>query len=261
MGGGGEQASEKVQHLAPHHLNIERTRKLCAFSRSASTPADIRAHAYPAQRSDSARPELPRGTSRPSDQLALRRAQSGHVSKPPPATPTVIQTVCACTRRPCPRPSVSVHRSPSAPLGRAPQLSVDRSIRSVPQWPSTPAHSAKRRIDQAASMHGLQLCSSHAAAARSYTRCSSRRRRQAGALTNRAAGARAAGRGTDPLPAGRLGSKLALLHDEPLLETDGEAGAVHRPRHACCSWSARAKKKLILNEARVKPVQVARPRK
>ncbi|MGB1602329.1 MAG: hypothetical protein ACPIOQ_56895, partial [Promethearchaeia archaeon] len=119
--------SEKVQHLAPHHLDIERTRKLCAFSRSASTPSDIRAHAYPAQRSDPAHPELPRGTSRPSDQLALRRAQSGHVSKPPPATPTVIQTECACTRRPCPRPSVSVHRTPSAPLGRAPQLSVDRT--------------------------------------------------------------------------------------------------------------------------------------
>eukprot|EP00277_Geminigera_cryophila_P006744 CAMPEP_0179420096 /NCGR_PEP_ID=MMETSP0799-20121207/8977_1 /TAXON_ID=46947 /ORGANISM="Geminigera cryophila, Strain CCMP2564" /LENGTH=204 /DNA_ID=CAMNT_0021193667 /DNA_START=715 /DNA_END=1329 /DNA_ORIENTATION=+ len=41
-----------------------------------------------------------------------------------------------------------------------------------------------------------------------------------------------------PLPGSGPGSKLALLHDEPLLEADGEAGAVHLAGH-CDSTNTR----------------------
>ena len=161
-------------------------------------------------------PSILAAPQRPSEQPPLRRAQSRPVSKPPPATPTVIQTECACTRRPCPRPSASVHRTPSAPAER--RSSVDRTSRSVPQWPSTQAHSAKRYIDQTASIHGLQQRCSHAAAAtRSYTRCSSSRRRQAGALTNRARGQGQQGGALTPFLLEGLGASLRFSTMNPFL--------------------------------------------
>jgi len=46
------------------------------------------------------------------------------------------------------------------------------------------------------------------------------------------------GFGTHPLPGSGPWSKLALLHDEPLLEADGEAGAVHLAGH-CDSTNTR----------------------